>query len=133
TASPEDVWSVIGRFDLQWHPAVARARLIGEGLGQLRRLETPDGREIIERLAEVDDIKRSYRYTLISGVPASRYAGVIEVKSSASGSVAEWRVEFLTNNQSNTAVRTMVSRLIETGLGSLKARFGVPHDAARRA
>src|SRR5262245_40374208 len=28
-APPDDVWSVIGQFNLQWHPAVARARLIG--------------------------------------------------------------------------------------------------------
>ena len=130
---PDDVWSVIGQFDLQWHPAVARALLIGEGLGQLRKLKTRDGREIVERLAEVNRTKRSYRYTLVSGVPASHYARVIAVKPKANGSVAEWRVEFLANNQPDITVRTIVSRLIETGLGSLKARFGVPHDDTRRA
>src|SRR5262249_54371241 len=82
-APPADVWSVVGKFNLQWHPAVARARLIGEGLGQLRRLETSDGKEIVERLADVDNAKRSYRYTLVSGVPASHYAGVISVKPKA--------------------------------------------------
>ena len=35
-ATPDDVWSVIGQFNLDWHPAVARVRLIGEGIGQLR-------------------------------------------------------------------------------------------------
>jgi hypothetical protein len=125
-APPDDVWSVIGQFNLQWHPAVAQARLIGEGLGQLRQLETRDGRAIVERLAEVDNAKRSYRYTLISGVPASHYDGVIDVKPKANGSVAGWRVDFLANNQPDIAVRRMVSRLIETGLGSLKTRFGVP-------
>jgi hypothetical protein len=117
---------VIGQFNLQWHPAVAQARVTGEGLGQLRTLETRDGREIVERLAAVDNTKRSYRYTLVSGVPASHYVGVIDVKSRANGSVAEWRVDFLANNQPDIAVRRMVSRLIETGLGSLKTRFGVP-------
>src|SRR5262245_7583454 len=130
-AELDNMWSVIGQFNLQWHPGVARARLIGECVGQLRRLQTRDGREIVERLAEVDNTKRSYRYTLISGVAASHYAGVIDVKPKANGSIAEWRVEFLA--QSDIAVRTMVSRLIETGLGSLKARFGVSHDDARRA
>jgi len=132
-APADDVWSVIGQFNLQWHPAVARARLIGDGLGQLRKLQTRDGREIVERLADVDNANRSYRYTLISGVPASHYAGVINVKPKANGSVAEWRVEFLANNQPDIAVRTIVSRLIETGLGSLKTRFGVSHADARRA
>jgi Polyketide cyclase / dehydrase and lipid transport/Domain of unknown function (DUF4331) len=122
-APPDDVWSVIGQFNLQWHPAVARARLIGEGVGQLRRLETRDGREIVERLEEFDETKRSYRYTLVAGVPASHYAGVIDVRPKGSGSVAEWRVEFLANNQPDIVVRTMVSNLIKTGLGSLKPRF----------
>jgi len=122
-ASPDDVWSVIGQFNLQWHPGVARARLIGEGVGQLRRLQTRDGREIVERLAEVDNAKRSYRYTLVSGVPASHYAGVIEVRQKGSGSVAEWRVEFLADNKPDIAVRTQVSTLVKTGLGSLKQRF----------
>ena len=132
-AAPDDVWSVIGQFNLQWHPSVARARLIGEGLGQLRRLETREGREIVERLAEIDNTKRSYRYTLVSGVPASHYAGVINVRPQGNGSVAEWRVDFLANNQPDIAVRASVSRLVETGLGSLKTRFGVPDDDARRA
>jgi hypothetical protein len=122
-APPDDVWSVIGQFNLQWHPAVARARLIGEGVGQLRRLETRDGREIVERLEEFDETKRSYRYSLVAGVPASHYAGVIDVRPKGSGSVAEWRVEFLANNQPDIVVRTMVSNLIKTGLGSLKPRF----------
>jgi len=122
-ASPDDVWAVIGKFSLDWHPAVVRARLIGEGVGQLRRLETRDGREIVERLEEVDDTKRSYRYTLVSGVPASHYAGVIDVKPKGNGSLAEWRVEFMADNQPDIVVRTMVSTLVKTGLGSLKPRF----------
>jgi hypothetical protein len=42
-----------------------------------------------------------------------------------SGCIAGWRVDFLANNQPDIVVRTMVSTLIETGLRSLKARFGV--------
>jgi Polyketide cyclase / dehydrase and lipid transport len=97
--------------------------LIGEGVGQLRRLETRDGREIVERLEEFDETERSYRYTLVAGVPASHYAGVIDVRPKGNGSVAEWRVEFLANSQPDIVVRTMVSTLIKTGLGSLKPRF----------
>jgi hypothetical protein len=114
---------VIGKFSLDWHPAVARVRLIGGGVGQLRRLETRDGREIVERLEEVNDTKRSYRYSLVSGVPASHYAGVIEVRLRGNGCLAEWRVEFMANNQPDIVVRTMVGTLVETGLGSLKSRF----------
>jgi hypothetical protein len=125
TAVPDAVWSVVGQFSLDWHPAVAQVCLIGEGVGQLRKLETRDGREIVERLEAIDNAKRVYRYTLVAGVPASRYKGTIDVKPKGSGCVASWRVEFLANNQPDIVVRTMVSTLEKTGLGSLKARFGV--------
>ena len=124
-AAPDKVWSVMGQFDLLWHPAVARVSLTGAGVGQLRRLETIDGGEIVERLDAIDDAKRFYRYALVSGVPASHYIGTIEVKSKGSGCIAEWGVQFLASNQPDIVVRTMVSTLIETGLGSLRAHFGM--------
>src|SRR5580704_7149940 len=124
-AAPDKVWSVMGQFDLLWHPAVARVSLTGAGVGLLRRLETIDGGEIVERLEAIDDAKRFYRYALVAGVPASHYTGTIDVKPKDGGCVAGWRVDFLANNQPDIVVRTMVSTLIETGLGSLKARFGV--------
>src|SRR5262249_13979901 len=98
-ASPDDVWSVIGQFSLDWHPAVAKVSLTGAGIGQLRRLTTRDGREIVERLEAIDEVSRSYRYALVAGVPALHYAGTLEAKPKAGGCIAEWRVEFLANNQ----------------------------------
>ena len=124
-AAPDKVWSVIGQFNLAWHPLVASVRLTGTGIGQLRTLKTPDGNEVIERLEELDDAQRTYRYSKIAGFPATHYIGTIAVKAKASGSVAEWRVEFLADNQPDIAVRARVSTLIKTGLGGLKRRFGV--------
>jgi hypothetical protein len=124
-AEPDAVWSVIGQFALDWHPSVARARLTGTGIGQLRTLGTLDGKEIVERLEAIDNAKRWYRYALVAGVAASRYAGTIDVRSNGSGCIAEWRVEFLASKQPDIVVRDTVSTLINTGLGSLKARFGV--------
>jgi hypothetical protein len=123
-APPDTVWSLIGQFNLEWHPAVARTRLTGTGIGQLRRIETRDGSEIIERLEEVDNARRFYRYSLVAGVPASHYTGTIEVAPKGRGCVAKWRVEFLANNQPDIVVRSMVSTLVKTGLGSLKPHFG---------
>src|SRR5262249_27898179 len=58
-AAPDAVWSVIGQFSLEWHPAVARVRLTGTGIGQLRALGTDDGREHVVRVEEIDNRKRS--------------------------------------------------------------------------
>jgi hypothetical protein len=122
-AAPDTVWSLVGRFSLDWHPAVARVNLTGAGIGQLRTLGTVDGREIVERLDAVDNAKRFYRYSLVAGVPASRYDGTIEVNPKGTGCVVVWRVQFLANDQPDIVVRTMVSTLVKTGLGSLKSRF----------
>ena len=97
--------------------------MTGTGIGQLRTIETVDGREIVERLDAVDNAKRFYRYSLVAGVPASHYNGTIEVKPKGSGCVADWRVQFLANNQPDIVVRDQVSTLVKTGLGSLKSRF----------
>jgi hypothetical protein len=125
-ADPDEVWSAIGSFDLSWHPRVARVRLTGTGIGQLRTMETLDGKEIVERLEAIDNAKRSMTYTNIAGIAASHYTGTLEVKPNGPGSVAEWRVQYLANGQPDIVVKTIVSALQKTGLESLTTRFGVP-------
>ena len=70
-AAPERVWQLIGQFGGTWHPLIANIELIGTGIGQLRVIETIDGKQIIERLDALDNSARSYRYTNIGGIPAS--------------------------------------------------------------
>src|SRR5262249_23133128 len=124
-APAEAVWSVMGRFSLDWHPAVASVTLIGTGIGQLRVLRTLVGKEIIERLETVDDAKRCYSYALVSGVAAKRYTGRLDVRARDAGHcIATWRVDFLADTQPDAVVRESVTHLIEAGLGSLKRRFG---------
>ena len=125
-ADPEEVWSVVGSFDLSWHPRVARVRLTGTGIGQLRTMETIDGRQIVERLEAIDNAKRSMRYSNIAGIAASHYTGTLAVKPNGRGSVAEWRVEYMADGQPDIVVKTLVSALQKTGLESLTTRFGVP-------
>ena len=125
-AAPDRVWSLIGEFGGDWHPLVARINLTGAGVGQLRAIETVDGHEIVERLEAIDEAKRSLRYANVAGVAASHYTAVLEVTPKGNGSVADWRVEFLANNQPDGVVKAGVSTLLTTGLESLKARFGAP-------
>src|SRR4029434_734296 len=106
-ADPDEVWSVIGSFDLSWHPRVARVRLTGTGIGQLRTMETLDGREIVERLEAIDNAKRSMTYTNIAGIAASHYTGTLEVKPKGRGSVAEWCVQYLSNGRAESVDMTL--------------------------
>ena len=54
-ATPDAVWALIGRFGGDWHPLIAKIKMIGSGVGQLRVIETIDGKQIIERLDAIDD------------------------------------------------------------------------------
>ncbi|TPL11487.1 DUF4331 domain-containing protein [Mesorhizobium sp. B2-4-14] len=127
-AAADAVWSVIGQFNLDWHPLVAQVRLTGAGTGQLRRIETRDGGEVVERLEEVDNAKRLYRYTLVAGIPACHYTGTIKVTPRGDCCVAEWSVQYQADNQPDIVVRARVATLLKTGLGSLKSRLEVRHD-----
>jgi hypothetical protein len=123
-ATPHEVWSLIGQFGGAWHPLTARVRLTGTGVGQLRTIQTLDGKEIVERLEAIDDAKRLLRYTSIAGMGVSHYTGTLEVKPKGSGSVVDWRAQFLATNATDRAMKVMVSTLFKTGLESLKPRFG---------
>jgi hypothetical protein len=59
-------------------------------------------------------------------MPVSHYTGTLGVTPKGSGSVADWRVQFLADTHTDRAVKVMVSTLFKTGLESLKSRFGVP-------
>jgi len=122
-AAPDKVWALIGDFGGSWHPLIANIKLIGDGIGQLRVIDTIDGKQIIERLDAIDNSARLLRYTCISGIPASDYAARLEVKPNGAGSSVEWSAQYLPKGQGDVVARTIISTLFKTGLESLKSRF----------
>jgi hypothetical protein len=122
-AAADKVWALIGDFSAGWHPLIADVKLIGEGIGQLRVIETIDSKQIVERLDAIDNSARFYRYTSISGIPASDYTGRLEVKQNGAGSSVEWSAQYLPKGQGDVVVRTIISTLFKSGLESLKSRF----------
>jgi hypothetical protein len=124
SAPPDKVWALVGAFGGSWHPLIAKVELIGSGIGQLRKIETIDGKQIIERLETMDDSKRFYRYTNISGLPASNYTGTFVVTPKGANSVIEWRAQYLGDGQGTLVVKIIVSTLFKTGLEALKKHFG---------
>ena len=98
--------------------------MTGAGVGQLRTVETIDGKVIIERLDATDNARRQYRYSGVTGMGASNYTGVLEVAPKGSGSSVTWRVQYLSDGQPTIIIRTIVATLQKVGLESLKKRFG---------
>jgi hypothetical protein len=123
-ALPDQVWALVGQFGGTWHPLIAKIQLTGTGIGQLRTIETIDGKQIVERLEVLDDSQRLYRYAMISGIPAANYSGIVDVKPKGAGSSVEWRVQYWADGQPDIIVKTIVATLLKTGLEGLKKRFG---------
>lgn len=126
SAASDQVWALIGPFGAMWNPLIARIQVTGAGVGQLRTIETIDGKEVIELLEAIDNSQGFYRYALISGIPASNYTGTLDVKPKGPGSSVEWRVQYRPDGQPDIVVKTVVSELLKAGLASLKQRFGAP-------
>ena len=126
SATPDKVWALIGNFGAVWHPLIAKNQLTGEGVGQLRTIETIDGKQIIERLEEMDASQKFYRYGGVSGIQTSTYTGVLSVKPKDAGSTVEWHMQYLPDGQPDLLIKIIVSTLLRTGLASLKARFDGP-------
>ena len=123
-ASPEKVWTLIGDFSGAWEPLVANIKTVGTGVGQLRTIETIDGKRIIERLEAIDNSQRFYRYSLISGIQATDYVGTLSVSPKGLGSSVKWQVQYWADGQPDILVKTVVTTLLKTSLESLKTRFG---------
>lgn len=123
-ASADTVWALIGPFGAMWHPLIAQIILTGSGDGQLRTVETIDGKRIIERLDATDKARRQYRYSGVTGMGASNYTGILEAAPKGGGSEVTWRVQFLSDGQPTLIIRTIVATLQKVGLESLKKRFG---------
>jgi len=123
-APADKVWALIGPFGAMWHPLIAQIRLTGTGAGQLRTVETIDGKTIIERLDSTDNARRQYRYSGVTGMGASNYTGLLEVAPKGSGSTLTWRVQYLSDGQPTIIIKTIVATLQKVGLESLKKRFG---------
>jgi Polyketide cyclase / dehydrase and lipid transport/Domain of unknown function (DUF4331) len=125
-APPNQVWTLIGPFGSMWNPLIAKIQVTGQGVGQLRTIETIDGKQMIDRLEAIDNPQRSYRYTMISGIPAVDYMGTLDVKPKGTGSSVEWSVKYWADGQPDIIVKTTISTLLKTGLDSLTTRFGGP-------
>jgi hypothetical protein len=124
-AAPQAVWDVVGQFgDGSWHPLIANMLTIGRGIGQLRRIETIDGKTIVERLDRIDDARMTLNYGLVSGIPADHYQGTMEVKPKGGGSTLSWSVSYRPDGQAKLIVNLIISTLLSTGLNALKTRFG---------
>jgi hypothetical protein len=123
-ASADKVWALIGAFGSAWQPVIAKITTLGTGIGQVRVLETIDGKEMIDRLDAMEGLQRTYRYTTISGLQATNCTGTLAVNAKGNGCLVEWRVQYWADGQPDILVKTVITSLLKTSLEGLTTRFG---------
>jgi hypothetical protein len=124
--SADEVWKLIGQFNAlpDWHPAVSSSKL--EDGGRIRRLSLLGGGEIVERLEQIDQGDRLYRYSIVSGpLPVANYTATLRVKDDGKGkAMVEWSSEFDPAGATETDAMAAITEVYKTGFENLRKLFG---------
>ncbi|MGR8919684.1 MAG: SRPBCC family protein [Gammaproteobacteria bacterium] len=124
--SADELWKLIGQFNAlpEWHPAVTSSKL--EDGGKLRRISLFGGGEIVERLEQIEEGDRLYRYSIVSGpLPVANYTATLRVKDGPNGkAIVEWSSEFDPSGASESDATAAVQDIYKMGFDSLRKMFG---------
>jgi hypothetical protein len=117
-----EVWAAVGGFGAiaDWHPAVTESPLFDIESATHRHLTLADGGLATERLIEIGDA--FYRYAVIeTPFPMADAVGALSCKAEAEGCRVYWSLDF---QPTDAAADDIAAGFIETGLRSLRERFG---------
>lgn len=122
----EQVWALIGGFGSlpDWLPFIPQSEL-SEG-GRVRRLATPDGATIVERLMAFDHPSRSYSYAILeSPFPVTDYLSTLRVKDvdGGEGTRVEWSGRFTPVGVRDDEASSLFRGIYEDGLKALAGRL----------
>ncbi|MFJ9677981.1 SRPBCC family protein [Streptomyces sp. NPDC101194] len=131
TATPDEVWRVIGDFGglADWHPQVPPST-IEDGASPEHpgavRVFAIDGKVLArERLLALDAETHSYTYTVIDPVlPVSDYVATLAVHPHADGAEVRWSAAYQSADDTVPQVESLFGDgTYGTGLTALAARF----------
>lgn len=121
-ASADQVWQLVGGFNSlpDWLPIIAKSES-GEG-GRLRRLHTPTGDIIVERLETFDNAARTYSYSIVQApFPVTDYVATLRVEALGEGARVTWSGRFTPKGVSDEAAQALFEGVYSDGLAALVA------------
>jgi hypothetical protein len=122
------LWKTIGGFNslADWNPAFEKSQATGEAKGSTRTLTLAGGGNIEERLEELNDKEKLYRYTILSGpVPVADYSAELRVKDNGDGtSTVEWSSEFKPKGAPEADAVKAIQGVYQAGFDNLQKMFG---------
>ena len=111
---PDTVWKKIGDFCgiKSWIPAVSGCVISPDG--KQRTVSLKGGGEVIERLDNWDDARRSYTYSILSGpLPLSGYRSTLSVLPDGNGSALNWHSTYEAKGVSNSEAQTLIDGIYQ--------------------
>lgn len=127
-ASADTVWGLVRDFgDIRaWAPGGKVLDVDGEGVGAIRRVDTPGGL-FVERCETHDEQARTFSYALLeSPMPFSGYVAVVKLTPLDGGRCAiEWSCEFEADPGVAAALREGIEKTYRAGfIASLRQSLG---------
>jgi hypothetical protein len=129
-ASAPRVWDLVGNFGriAKWVPWVAESRVEGEGIGMRRYLTLVNGASLIERLDEMNEAERYYRYSLVEGaLPVTAYSAALWIRPAfdSASSTIEWAASFTPREDLvDIDVQRQIEGILQAGIDNLRRTFG---------
>lgn len=123
----DKVWDMIGGFNAlaDWHPAVEKSEIEGEGKGSVRTLHLAGGGTIRERLEQIDDEGKLYSYSILSSpLPVANYSSTIRLEDDESGCKVTWESDFQPSGAPEGDAVQVISGIYQAGFDNLKKMFG---------
>jgi uncharacterized protein YndB with AHSA1/START domain len=121
--SPEAAWAAVRGIDGldRWFPIIASCRVEGTGIGAMRILGLDDGGELHDRVDEIDDQARRFRYLrTVHPFPATRYVGTVEVRERDAGLTAvTWALDIDVDPDARDELVAFLGKAISDGLDGM--------------
>ncbi|MDX3234426.1 SRPBCC family protein [Streptomyces sp. ME03-5709C] len=122
-ASPERVWNLIGGFHTlpDWLPSIPESTPL-EG-GRVRRLRSPEGEVILERMVAFSEAERRYAYAILeSPFPVTGYVSDLRVHAvpgQPGAAEVVWSGRFVPDGASEAQVVELFTGIYRDGLEAL--------------
>ena len=121
-------WTRVGGWGTihEWHPAVAKTDVQGDGVGSLRTVTLGDGAVLKERLDAHDAAGMSYEYTFVEHpLPVDDYHGKISVADNGDGTCTmHWGSNFVAKGATDEEAKGAIEGIFQAGFDALKGEFG---------
>lgn len=124
SGNADAIWATIsaGGDVHRWFPVIQSCRLEGSGEGAARFCTMIDGNELKERIVEINQAARRFRYAIDQHpLPAENVIASIDVRDTGNGQASiTWGAEFEASEEAIPQIKEMLEGLYRQGIQSLE-------------